>query len=218
MGVAFDTLSAPERAQAAHGDRFVAHYYDQELRQQKKIPGSFATAVEAAVAYAKRAAGDEEVRGPRLRRVEGEPSSAPFAVVQGDDAGGALMEAPLATEAPVYSHKDGYKLALSEKNPTGYRGVYVLRDVGAHVHRYEAQYARKHLGRFDTAVEAAVCYARHVEELKASGPKEAELRRLIEQEAEEAEEEAPPAAPVTMEEAQEEEAPPPAPVPMETSE
>ena len=38
------------------------------------------------------------------------------------------MEAPLATEAPVYSHKDGYKLALSEKNPTGYRGVYDFAD------------------------------------------------------------------------------------------
>ena len=55
---------------------------------------------------------------------------------------------------------DGYKLFVSDKNPTGYMGVFQQQNG-----RFEAK--RKvggkyvYIGTYDTAVEAAVAYAKH---------------------------------------------------------
>ena len=64
---------------------------------------------------------------------------------------------------------EGYKLHLSLTNPTGYLGV---RQEGSD--RYSARYSNQHIGMFDTAVEAAVAYAKAVEAKKEgeAAPKE----------------------------------------------
>ena len=59
----------------------------------------------------------------------------------------------------------GLQLHLSATNPTGYKGVYVKRGTG----RFEAKVCSHgmlhHIGRFDSALEAAIATARHVQSL-----------------------------------------------------
>ena len=68
------------------------------------------------------------------------------------------MSARYATPAKqLVKEAEGYKLHLSSTfNDTGYKGV---REEGS---RYRARYAGESLGLFDTAVKAAVAYAKHV--------------------------------------------------------
>ena len=60
------------------------------------------------------------------------------------------------------------QLHLSATNPTGYKGVYVKRGTG----RFEAKVCSygqlHHIGNFDTALEAAEAYARHVRLLESA--------------------------------------------------
>ena len=94
----------------------------------KAYIGTFDTAVEGAVAYAK------HIQGVR------------------DD---------LVTEA------EGYKLHMSTKSSTGYKGVSFANYNG--VGRYKAHHANLYLNSFETAVEAAVCYAKAVKKGKCEG-------------------------------------------------
>ena len=55
----------------------------------------------------------------------------------------------------VVAEHDGVALHLSESSVTGYKGVKFAASG-----RYIATYATQHIGTFDTAVEAAVAYAR----------------------------------------------------------
>ena len=70
------------------------------------------------------------------------------------------VQQPRREDMVVVKEADGFKLHLSNRNPTGYCGVYSAGE------RYKAQQTRggklHHLGTFDTAVEAAVAYAKHV--------------------------------------------------------
>ena len=63
---------------------------------------------------------------------------------------------------------DVLQLHLSATNPTGYKGVYVKRGTG----RFEAKVCSHgqlhHIGNFDTALEAAEAYARHVRLLESA--------------------------------------------------
>ena len=118
--------------------------------------GTFDTAIEAAVAYARYAA------NPR------HPS----------EPGSGVLE--------VY---DGVRLYLSARNPTGYLGVSkVFNGSRQWTGTFSAtceRGAKQYLGTYDTAVEAAAAYARH---MQAQGmPVEAETM-------EEGDEPAPPAA------------------------
>ena len=94
--------------------------------------GVYDTAVEAAVAYAKHAAGEEVVRPVPAAAVEVEVKEA-----------------------------EGYQLFLSTRsdNKTGYKGVH------EHDGRFQARRSvgdkMVHIGYYDTAVEAAVAYAKH---------------------------------------------------------
>ena len=60
----------------------------------------------------------------------------------------------------VSTEADGYNLFLSDKSASGYKGVSVTDG------RYQADYRNRHLGKFDTAVAAAIAYAKaaHAEE------------------------------------------------------
>ena len=93
--------------------------------------GSFGTAVEAAVAYARSVAG--EAPEPQAR----------------------------ALCPTVVAEAEGLQLHLSDKTSTGYMGV---RDETG---RFRAERSHVHLGYFDTALEAAVAYARAVGQEKA---------------------------------------------------
>ena len=66
-----------------------------------------------------------------------------------------------ASAPGVVRQAEGWRLHLSPKSSTGYLGV--VRQVSG---RYEArrlsQGTHQHLGLFDTAVEAAIAYAKHV--------------------------------------------------------
>jgi len=57
----------------------------------------------------------------------------------------------------VVEEAEGFRLHLSSKAATGYRGVISSGN------RYRVEYRRHYLGCFATAVEAAVVYARHAE-------------------------------------------------------
>jgi len=149
--------------------------------------GFFDTAVEAAVAYARavmeEAAAEVEETQQREEQREQRPNSnkpnaaeremqrlasdllAPALRRRAAAASAAEAEAAAATQ-PV-SEADGLRLHLFDKNATGYKGVRTS-DSGR---RFEAR--RKvdgrcvSLGHFDTAVEAAVAYARAVAEAEA---------------------------------------------------
>ena len=85
---------------------------------------------------------------------------------------------------PLVAEAEGFRLHLSNKNGTGYRGV--------HKHscgRFQAQHSvggrEVYLGTFDTEVEAAVAFARHVQSPAAASatvgakPCEATAARLV---------------------------------------
>ena len=121
--------------QVVDGARFRARY------GQKHI-GTYGTAVEAAVAYAKAVAaaenGDEEGEGER-------PSSS--ATGEEEEGGeGAAEERPERAE--------GFDLETSSRNSTGYRGVFLSHG------KFEARHKSKYIGHFETAVQAAVAYAK----------------------------------------------------------
>ena len=125
--------------QVVDGARFRARY------GQKHI-GTYGTAVEAAVAYAKAVAaaetggdgGDEEGEGER-------PSSS--ATGEEEEGGeGAAEERPERAE--------GFDLETSSRNSTGYCGVFLSHG------KYEARHKSKYIGHFETAVQAAVAYAK----------------------------------------------------------
>ena len=117
-------------------------YVDSEHRHL----GTFQTAVEAAVAYAKDAAGDGVF--PDTEANKDEPSG-------GDDDKDDRREQQQAEDVAPPS-ADGYTLFLS-KNATGFLGVYKAGG------RFIAQRRQHTLGKFSTAVEAAVAYAKDVE-------------------------------------------------------
>ena len=108
--------------------------------------GSFGTAVEAAVAYAKHALEHECSFGEQV------------------GGGECVAEAQgLRLHLAKGRHRNGSK---SRKYTSGYVGV---RTSTSGSGRYEARFKRKgkqtHLGTFGTAVEAAVAYAAHVQSL-----------------------------------------------------
>ncbi|EOD34401.1 hypothetical protein EMIHUDRAFT_98774, partial [Emiliania huxleyi CCMP1516] len=168
--------------------------------------GSFATAVEAAVAYARavgqaEAAGaaavpaeegdevggeeeggeeeEEAVEAREMEAMEAEEAeeAAAAAAEEEEGAEGAPEEeeaaeaagtAAVSAAAPLVTEAEGLRLHLSSSNATGYKGVY------EHSGRFKAQ--RRvggrlgSIGKFDTAVEAAVAYARAVGEYQPPAP------------------------------------------------
>ena len=121
--------------QVVDGARFRARY------GQKHI-GTYGTAVEAAVAYAKAVAAAEngDVEG------EGAPPSAAAADEEAEGGEGAAEERPERAE--------GFDLETSSRNSTGYRGVFLSHG------KFEARHKSKYIGHFETAVQAAVAYAK----------------------------------------------------------
>ncbi|EOD27574.1 hypothetical protein EMIHUDRAFT_235566 [Emiliania huxleyi CCMP1516] len=77
-----------------------------------------------------------------------------------------LARATARTPAPLVTEAEGMRLYLSS-NGTGYRGV--RKDSGRFQARHRVDGRRDSLGTFDTAVEAAVAYARAVSEAPAQG-------------------------------------------------
>ncbi|EOD31694.1 hypothetical protein EMIHUDRAFT_468124 [Emiliania huxleyi CCMP1516] len=150
----------------------------------KKVSiGIFDTAVEAAVAYA-RAVGEAEAAGaggPARAAAAAEAAEAAEGSEEGAEAmeaeaeaepdatpeGAAPVAAPLEAEA-VVAEAEGLKLHLSSSSATGYKGV------REHYGRFEAKLTANGrqvvLGYFDTAVEAAVAYARAVGEYQPPPP------------------------------------------------
>ena len=87
-----------------------------------------------------------------------------------------MTETPRVTDA-VVTEAEGLKLHLSSKNATGYLGVYPARGRFAARLNGRAPDADQHfLGTFDTALEAAVAYAKHVG--PPSGPPEVEVTEV----------------------------------------
>ena len=76
--------------------------------------------------------------------------------------------------APAVALADGLQLHLSSKSSTGYMGVTVYRDArNSNLISYKVLGPRngglsKCLGYYKTAVEGAICYAKHVRELERS--------------------------------------------------
>ena len=91
----------------------------------------------AAVAYAQEE-GEQEVQEEQQEQ-------------QQESANGSMVE-----------EADGYRLHIRSKNNTGYKGV--IKDKGDSHGRFLAIRNSLRIGLYDTAVEAAVAYARHVEQ------------------------------------------------------
>jgi hypothetical protein len=116
--------------------------------------GKFDSAVEGAVAYAR-----------HIQAVGGEADGeAETAAAKVNEAG----KQPAATAVAV-SESDGLQLHLSS-NRSGYRHVYPTSNGRPFEAFSTAGGNYKHLGTFDSAVEAAVAYARHVQSASAALP------------------------------------------------
>ena len=75
---------------------------------------------------------------------------------------------PSPEAAAAAAEFDGLKLHPSSKSPTGYMGVTPENS------RFRARYRGTYIGAFDTAVEAAVAYAKYVQTIEASAAAAAE--------------------------------------------
>ena len=78
----------------------------------------------------------------------------------------ALEPKPLALEPPKQPHEmveeaEGYKLFLSGKSVSGYKGV-SKSDREVQARYYDGVLGKMNLGTYDTAVEAAVAYAKYM--------------------------------------------------------
>ena len=105
-----------------------------------------ASAVEAAVAYAKH----------KATLAEAEATSEAFTKPPT-----AASHVPPKGKLPTTA--EGFELELSERNATGYAGVTFLRgkkETGRNK-PYQAMFAANYLGNYASAVEAAVAYAKH---------------------------------------------------------
>jgi hypothetical protein len=102
--------------------------------------GTFRTAIEAALCYARHIGAE---------RAEAEAAEAKAVVV------------PLtADQARAAAASEGLELVPSQKGETGYRGVW--KKGGGFVARVRENGTVRCLGTFQTAIEAALCYARHI--------------------------------------------------------
>ena len=141
--------------------------------------GTFVTAVEAAVAYAKHAAGPESESPEQTGIVTGSEAegmtlyrsarnSISYSRVKRHSTPNLTKPFGAETEAAeveVVSEAEGMQLHLSAKNSTGYKGVkrHILngaKPYGAEICRNSRCYS---LGYFGTAVEAAIAYAKDAE-------------------------------------------------------
>lgn len=132
-----------------------------------KSLGKYSTAVEAAVAYAKcmrdpkeAAAWKEECASKRLADRQTEAKVQREELVRQHTEKGQVVEA------------EGLTLILSSTNKTGYQGVQLDERKKNNRYRVEVEVkgVKVSLGRFETAVEGAVVYARHnLERLKKEG-------------------------------------------------
>ena len=79
--------------------------------------------------------------------------------------------------AVVIAHAAGVQLHLSDTNASGYRGVRLGHRGG----RWEARHGKaKHIGTFDTALEAAIAYAKYTRAVQR-GEKPPEYRTRIDE-------------------------------------
>ena len=117
--------------QVVDGARFRARY------GQKHI-GTYGTAVEAAVAYAKAVAAAEN-GGDGGEEGEGERPSSSATGEEEEGGEGAAEERPERAE--------GFDLETSSRNSTGYRGVFLSHG------KFEARHKSKYIGHFETAVQ-----------------------------------------------------------------
>ena len=90
-------------------------------------------------------------------------------------------ERKLGRMAEVVEEAEGLQLHHSAENATGYRGCYLVASREGQPTRFTAQARlkgrQKHLGCFATAVEAAVCYARHMQVEEAESTPRPKRRR-----------------------------------------
>ncbi|EOD41376.1 hypothetical protein EMIHUDRAFT_199717 [Emiliania huxleyi CCMP1516] len=152
--------------------------------------GHFDTAVEAAVAYA-RAVGEYQPPAPPTVATEAEGlrlhlsssnatgykgltrhNSGRFQAQHRVDGGLAFLGLfDTAVEAAVAYARAGLRLHLSSSNSTGYMGVTKsTAQAGRFQARHRVDGRKVRLGDFDTAVEAAVAYARAVGEYQPPAP------------------------------------------------
>ncbi|EOD25865.1 hypothetical protein EMIHUDRAFT_206065 [Emiliania huxleyi CCMP1516] len=115
--------------------------------------GTYCTAVEAAVAYARAA----EQAGAGFAEPAELPSSSVDSPRAAEQVRAGFAEAP-SVAASVAQEAEGLRLHLSSTNSTGYTGVSWTGSRFAVEIKLNGR--RVHLGTFDTAVEAAVAYAR----------------------------------------------------------
>ena len=152
------TLTALFFPRAFHPGRFFLTLVSRSFRAQALAPrdpefgqkefiGCFESAVEAAVAYA--------LHVRRLRQLE-----------HPEHTGSVFDE--------VCTHAEGVALHLSERSSTGYEGVRRWRHTSGKgpvrfraVAPMQASVRAKNIGYFDTAVEAAIAFAKYVESPKA---------------------------------------------------
>ena len=107
----------------------------------------------------KRGGGERRRKGAATTADEEAAIADAFANACGDGGAAAAASSQVVTEA------EGVKLILSDRNSTGYHNVRPERS-RYRTYNYEDG-KQRHIGTFDTAVEAALAYARHVGSLRA---------------------------------------------------
>ena len=100
---------------------------------------------------------DDQAVAPPLAEAEAPAEALDVVVVECDEV--EIEEAEEVADADVAAEAEGLKLYLSKRS-SGYKGVY--KDAGRYYAQLTRDGKRQELGKFDTAVEAAVAYARAV--------------------------------------------------------
>ena len=133
--------------------------------------GYFATAVEAAVCYARRVQQQQQRQPEEDEEDEEDEELAAEQAVDADEDGQGEGRAAadgivLEVEGPdgIVQEAEGLKLHLNPRSASGYRGVTANPDRGSGSRSFRAMAGRVYLGYFATAVEAAVRIARHVQQ------------------------------------------------------
>ena len=155
----FKLILSKRNATCYYGVAEVSNRFKASLSRQGQnvYLGKFGTTVEAAIAVSRFL----------QKETEGEEDDDEEDGNENEDD-----EQELEQDDELETEAEGLQLHLSDNSATGYKCVYETRSK-----RFEVRADNTYLGCFETAVEAAVCYARHVQQCGKDEDEEQTSRR-----------------------------------------
>ena len=165
--------SAPLEAEAVETEEEAAAEAEEEAAAEAEEEAAAEAEEEAAAEAEEEAAAEAEEEAVAEAEEEAVAEAEEEAVAEAEEEAAAEAEAPEPAAAEVVEEAEGLRLHLNAENATGYRGCYLVTNrqglpAGTPFKAtVDGSNGRRHLGYFATAVEAALCYARHVQAKEA---------------------------------------------------